>query len=148
MAAAALASVIVLALGYSGWRDVPHSWRLMHSQYASYSGLTRAQRDRAFGTAIPMPMDILDFWRSEIRPWDRYFIQMPHEAFSTNGDKKYVARLVAHVYLLPAIETTHLSQATVVLSWDADPAVLHLKFWEQYRAGQQLIFVSRINRDT
>ena len=23
-----------------------------------------------------------------------------------------------------------------------------VKFWEQYRAGQQLIFVSRINRDT
>jgi hypothetical protein len=147
-AAAALASVTVLALAYSGWQDVPHSWRLMHSQYAGYTGLTRAQRDRAFGTAIPMPMDIFDFWRSWLRPWDRYFIQMPHEAFSTNGDKKFVARLVAHVYLLPAIETTDLNKASVVLSWDADPAVLHLKFWEQYRAGQQLIYVSRINRDT
>ena len=147
-AVAALATVTVLALAYSGWKDIPHSWRLMRTQYVAYSGYTRTQRDRAFGTSIPMPMDILDFWRSHLRPWDRYWIQMPHEAFSSNGDKKYVAQLISHVYLLPAIETTKLSQATVVLSWDADPKTLHLGFWEQFRAGQQLIYVSRIARDS
>ena len=147
-AAAAVATVTVLALVYTGWKDMPHSWRLMRSQHAAYVGYTRAQRDRAFGTAIPMPMEILDFWRSWLRPWDRYWIQMPHEAFSSSGDKKYVARLVAHVYLLPAIEATNLNQATVVLSWDADPNVLHLAYWEQWRSGQQLIYVSRINRGT
>jgi hypothetical protein len=118
---------------------------MLRSQHDAYAGDTRDQRDRAFGTAIPMPMEIFDYWRQWLRPWDRYFIQMPHEAFSSNGDKKYVARLIAHSYLLPAIETTDLNKATVVLSWDADPATLHLKYWQQWRSGQQLIFVSRVN---
>jgi hypothetical protein len=148
VASAALATAVVVALAYSAWRDVPHSWRLLDSQHAAYAGYTRDQRDRAFGTAIPMPMEIIDFWRAGLRPWDRYWIQMPFEAFSSNGDKKYVAELISHVYLLPAIEATDLAHATVVLSWDADPATLHLKFWEQRRSGQQLIYVSRINRDT
>jgi hypothetical protein len=144
IATTALALLAVAALVVSGWKDVPHSWRMLRSQHAAYAGYTRDQRDRAFGTSIPMPMEILDFWRQWLRPWDRYWIQMPHEAFSTNGDKKYVARLISHVYLLPAIETTDPKQATVILSWDADPAVLHLQFWQQFRAGQQLIFVSRV----
>jgi hypothetical protein len=143
--AAALAALVVLALVYSGLKDVPHSWRLLRTQHDAYAGYTRDQRDRAFGLAIPMPMEIFDFWRQWLRPWDRYFIQMPHEAFSSSGDKKYVAQLVAHPYLLPAIETTDLARATVILSWDADPGQLHLKYWQQWRAGQQLIFVSRVN---
>jgi hypothetical protein len=144
LVATAVAVLAVITLAYSGWKDVPHSWRLLRTQHDAYAGYTRDQRDRAFGTAIPMPMEIFDFWRQWLRPWDRYWIQMPHEAFSSNGDKKYVARLIAHSYLLPAIETTDLKQATVVLSWDADPGTLHLKYWQQWRAGQQLIFVSRV----
>jgi hypothetical protein len=138
------ATLTVLGLAYSGWKDLPHSWRLMRSQYVSYSGYTRDQRDRAFGTAIPMPMDIIDYWRAWLRPGDRYWIQMPRESFSSFGDKRYVARSISHVYLLPAIETLNLARATVVLSWDADPGLLHLKFSDQERAGLQLIFVSRI----
>ncbi len=147
-AAGALATLAVLLLLYSGWIDVPHSWRLLRTQHDAYANDTRDQRDRAFGTAIPMTMDTFDWWRYYLRPWDRYFIQMPHEAFSSNGDKKYVARLIAHVFLLPAIETTDLRKATVVLSWDADPGVLPLKYSAQWRSGLQLIFVSRVAGDT
>jgi hypothetical protein len=143
-----LATTIVLALGWSVWKDVPHSWRLMRSQHDAYSGYTQAQRDRAFGTAVPMPMEIIDYWRSGLRRGDRYWVQMPPLPFSTMADKRYVARSIAHVYLLPAIETRDLSHATVVLSWEADPGLLHLKFSEQQRAGLQLIFVSRIARDS
>jgi hypothetical protein len=142
------AIVTVLALADSGWKDVPHSWRLMRGQYLSYSGYTRDQRDRAFGGAIPMPMDIIDFWRAGLRSGDRYWVQMPPEAFSANGDKRYVARSISHVYLLPAIETLDIARATVVLSWDADPGLLHLKYSEQQRAGLQLVFVSRITNGT
>jgi hypothetical protein len=137
---------VVLALGYSAVRDVPHSWRLMRSQHAQYSGYTRAQRDSAFGALIPLRMDILGFWRAWLRPGDRYWIQIPEEAFSTDADKRLVVRTVSHLYLLPAIETRHLSDADVVLSWDADPGLLHLQFSEQHRAGLQVIFFSRIDR--
>jgi hypothetical protein len=140
------AAVVVAALGYSVWHDVPHSRGLLATQYGEFAGYTRDQRDRAFGTSIPMPMEILDFWRSELRPEDRYWIQMPPEPFSSNGDKRYIARTIAHIYLLPAIETLSLADADVVLSWDENPSTLHLRYFEQHQVGVQPIFVSRINR--
>jgi hypothetical protein len=145
-AAAALAAVVAGGLAWSGWKDVPHSWRLMRTQYAAYHGLTRAQRDQEFIAALPLRTDIFDFWRAWLRPGDRYWIQIPYEAFSANADKKLVVRSVSHLYLLPAIEARSLADANVVLSWDADPGLLHLRFGEQHRAGLQLIFVSRIDR--
>lgn len=136
----------MLALGWSALRDVPHSWRLMRSQHAAYAHYTRAERDRAFGTLMPIRMDIFDFWARSLRPGDRYWIQIPPEAFSSTADKKLVVRSIAHLYLLPAIETRRLADANVVLSWDADPGLLGLKYSEQVRAGGQVIFVSRIAR--
>jgi hypothetical protein len=142
----ALGAACVVALAWSGWKDVPHSWRLMRSQHDQYAPLTRMQRDQAFGDRIPLRMDILNFWRAWLRTDDRYWIQIPYEAFSTNADKKLVVRSVAHLYLLPATEARSLASATVVLSWDADPGTLHLQYSEQQRAGLQVIFVSRIAR--
>jgi hypothetical protein len=147
LAATVLAVLAACALLFSAFKDVPHSWRLLRSQHAAYAALPRADKDRLFGTSIPMPMDIIDFWKSGVRPWDRYWIQMPHEAFSSYGDKRQIAELVTHLYFLPAIEARTLADATVVLSWDADPATLHLRFWDQRRAGQQLIYWSRVARD-
>jgi hypothetical protein len=144
VAATAVAAVAVFALGWSAWKDVPHSWRLLRTQHDAYAGYTRAERDRAFGVSIPMPMVIFDYWRNYLRPWDRYYIQIPHEAFSSNGDKKYVARLISHVYLLPAIETTDPKKATVVLSWDADPGTLPLQYSVKFQSGRQPIFVARV----
>jgi hypothetical protein len=118
----------------------------MRSQDAAYRGLSRDARDRAFIDEIPLRSDIFDFWRAWLRPGDRYWIQIPNEAFSANADKKLVVRSVSHLYLLPAIEATSLRNANVVLSWDADPGLLHLHYSEQERAGLQLIFVSRIDR--
>jgi hypothetical protein len=142
----AVSVACVATLAWSGWKDVPHSWRLMRTQHKVYAPLTRAQRDQAFGTSIPLRMDILDFWRAWLRPGDRYWIQIPFEAFSVNADKKLIVRSVAHLYLLPAIEAPSLARANVVLSWDADPGRLGLRFSEQQRAGLQLVFVSRIAR--
>jgi hypothetical protein len=147
-AASVIAGATLVALGYSVWKDVPHSWRSLSRQHDAYAAYTPAQRERAFGASIPMPMEIFDYWRAALRPGDRYWIQMPAEPFSANGDKRYVARSIAHVYLLPAIETLDLRRATVVLSWDADPGLLHFKYSRQRRAGLQLIFVSRIARDS
>ena len=141
-----VASAAVTALAWSGWRDVPDSWGLLREQYRAYAGYTREQRDQAFGAHLPLRMDILDFWRRSLRPGDRYWIQIPHEAFSAYGDKALVVRTVSHLYLLPAIEARDLRHATIVLSWDADPGLLHLRFSEQTRAGLQLVFASRIAR--
>jgi hypothetical protein len=146
VAAAALGAAVLAALAWSAWRDVPHSWRLLRTQYAAYHGLTRAEREQEFIAALPLRTDIFGFWRAWLRPGDRYWIQIPYEAFSANADKKLVVRSVSHLYLLPATEARSLADATVVLSWDADPGLLHLRYSEQERAGLQLIFVSRIAR--
>ena len=142
--AVAASAACVAALAWSAWKDVPHSWRLMRSQHALYASMTRAQREQAFGAQIPLRMDILDFWRAWLRRNDRYWIQIPYEAFSTNADKKLIVRSVSHLYLLPATEAPSLAKANVVLSWDADPGTLGLRYSEQERAGLQLVFVSRI----
>ena len=118
----------------------------MRTQHAAFAGYTQTQRDEAYGAQIPIRMDILAFWREQLRPDDRYWVQMPYEAFSANGDKKFVVRSVAHLYLLPATEARSFRDATVVLSWDADPGTLHLHYSQQARAGLQLVFVSRIDR--
>jgi hypothetical protein len=119
---------------------------MMRSQHAIYAGYTQARRERAFGMQIPIPMDIFDFWRDGLRPGDRYWIQMPAAAFATGADKRYIARNIAHVYLLPAIEASRPKDATVILTWDADPAALHLHYGLQREAGLQLIFTSRVDR--
>jgi hypothetical protein len=145
-AARAAGLAVVAALAYSGWRDVPHAWDVMRSQRAIYDGYTQAQRERAFGTRIPMPMDIFDFWRDGLLPGDRYWIQMPPMPFASDADKRYIARNIAHVYLLPAIEASSPKDATNILTWDADPATLHLHYAEQREAGLQLIYTSRVVR--
>jgi hypothetical protein len=142
----AVSAAAVACLVWSGWKDVPHSWRLMRTQHSIYAPWTRTQRDQAFGAEIPLRMDIIDFWRAWLRPGDRYWIQIPYEAFSPAADKKLIVRSVSHLYLLPAIEAPSLAKANVVLSWDADPGLLHLHYSDQQRAGLQLVFVSRIAR--
>jgi hypothetical protein len=138
------AAAVVAALAYSGWRDVPHSIDMVRSQHGIYAGYTEAQRERAFGAQIPITMSIFDFWRDGLQPGDRYWIQMPPEAFATHANKRYIARNIAHIYLLPAIEASRPADATVVLTWDADPATLHLHYGVQREAGLQLIFTSRV----
>jgi hypothetical protein len=57
-----------------------------------------------------------------------------------------VVTAAGRYWLLPAVEVEDVDDATVVVSWERDPAELGLRFSEQQRAGQQLFFVSRIER--
>lgn len=139
-----LAALAVVLLVAGAWKDIPRSRDLLRTQRETFAGYTRKQRDQAFGTLIPIRMDIFDFWKAYLEPHDRYYIQIPNEAFSTDADKRTVVRYIAHLYLLPATEARSLSDATVVLSWDSDPGLLHLHFVGQARAGLQLIYVSRL----
>jgi hypothetical protein len=144
----AFAGAIVTAglLAWSVAKDVPHTWSVMRSEHARFAGYTRLQRDQAYGAALPLPMDIFEWYRQYLRPSDRYFIQIQNGAFGRFIDKETAVRTVAHLYLLPAVEASDLQHANVVLSFDSDPAQLHLHYSEQERSGVQLIFVSRIAR--
>jgi hypothetical protein len=140
------AVVTAALLAWSISDDVPRSWSVMRSEHARFAGYTRLQRDESFGTALPLPMDIFEWYRQYLRPGDRYFIQVQNGGFGRFIDKETAVRTVARLYLLPAIEASDLQHANVVLSFDSDPAQLHLRYSSQARLNQELSFVSRVDR--
>jgi hypothetical protein len=144
--ATALGACVVAALAWGAWKNLGQSFHAMHAQYGAYKGYSRLERDQAFGNRIPVDMGRIGFWRENVHAGDRYWIQMPHEAFSSTGDKLYVVRNVAHTYLLPATEARSPADATVVLSWDAYPTSLHLHYSAQTEMGQQPVYAARIAR--
>ncbi len=119
----AFAGALVTAglLAWSIAKDVPQSWSVMRSEHERFAGYSRLQRDEAFGTQLPLPMDIFEWYRQYLRPSDRYFIQVQNGGFGRFIDKETAVRTVAHLYLLPAIEARDLQHANVVLSFDSDP---------------------------
>jgi hypothetical protein len=140
------AAATAALLAWSIVRDVPHSWQLMRAQHASFAGYSRTQRDQAYGALLPLPMNLFDYYRQYLRPGDRYYMQVQNGAFGRFIDKETAVRTVGRLYLLPAVEVPELARANVVLSWDSDPGLLHLRYSQQARLGLQLIFVSRIAR--
>jgi hypothetical protein len=145
---AAVSGVVTAAiLAWSIAKDVPHSWSVLRTERADYAGYSQLQRDQSYGAALPLPMNIFDFYREYLRSGDRYFIQIQNGTFGRFIDKETAVRTVGRLYLVPAIEAPDLAHANVVLSWDSDPGLLHLHYTQQARLGQQLVFVSRIARD-
>ena len=140
------AGAAVALLLFSAVRNVPHTWDMLTYQHRQYAGLTADERRRYYGTALPIRMDIFDFYRSNLHRRDRYWIQMEDGAFGAFADKRTAVTSVAHTYLLPAIPVQRKRDANVILSWDADPGLLGMRFSSQIRAGKQLIFVSRVDR--
>jgi hypothetical protein len=146
MISVATAGAAVALLLYSAARNVPHTWDMLTAQHRQFAGLSADERKRYYGTALPLDMGVFDFYRANMRSGDRYWIQMKDEAFGTFADKRTAVTTVAHTYLLPAIDVRRRRDANVILSWDTDPGTLGLRFSSQARAGQQLIFVSRVDR--
>ena len=146
-AAISLAAAVAAVAGLvsTDFMGVPHSLRLLHSEERRFAELTDVEREQAFGALIPVRMDIFDFYRRLLRDDDRFYVQVKPEPFG-NADKATVVRSVARLYLAPAVEVERIQDATVVISWDTDPAALPLVYSKQDRAGLQLIFVSRVAR--
>ena len=75
---------------------------------------------------------------------DRIYFQVKPSGFGRFFDLPSIVAAVGRFYLLPAVQVPDLREATVVLSYFADPSLLHIHFPIQSRAGLQPIFVSRI----
>ena len=143
-----VAAVAALAvLFHSVWLDVPRSLRAMRYQHTRFAPFSDRERQQSFGALLPLRMDVYDFYRAHLRPGDRYWMQVKNSPFSAFGDKRTSVTGVAGLYLLPAIPVASMKDADVILSWDADPGVLPLRYSEQYRASLQLLFVSRVRDD-
>ena len=75
---------------------------------------------------------------------DRVYFQVMPSGFSSDYDLPTIVQALGRFYFLPAVQTSDLKDATVVVSYFEDPALLHRKFITQVRAGLQPLWVSRI----
>jgi hypothetical protein len=139
---AAVATVIAL---YSAWHSIGHMHRLLTVEGQAAAQLTDVQRRQAPVTSFAMSGDIFDFFARYLLPGDRVYFQVMPSGYGTGFDLPQAVEALGRFYFLPAVQATKLKDATVVVSYFADPGLLHRKFVLQVRAGLQTLFVSRIS---
>jgi len=139
---AIVAAACVLAL-VSAWHSGRHMWHRLTDDYAMYSRYTPLERKHAPLTELELDGNIFDWYAKYVAPGDRVYYQVLPSGLGTMDLPKAV-RFGGSFYLLPAVQVTDPKQATVVVSFMADPKFLGLHFITQRRAGLQPIFVSRV----
>lgn len=134
-------AVTVLALA-SGLGASRSTWHRLTFAYGAYSAYTDSQR-------LDAPSDQAGFFRGPfvlfaryVHRGDRIYFQAPRTPYGTLDLHDTVAAL-GRFYLLPAVQVTHLRDATVVISVQADPNLLHRRFLAQIRVGDG-VYVSRL----
>jgi hypothetical protein len=132
----------VLAL-YSAWHPMFHMRRLLQREVAEWRGLSTTQKRREPVDHLGIDGQIFDFYSAFLVKGDRVYFQVMPSGFSSDYDLPTLITSIGRFYLLPAMQTTSLKDATVVVSWFEDPAQLHLKFITKVRAGLQPLWVSR-----
>jgi hypothetical protein len=118
--------------------------RLLEREHASYAALTPDERRRAPVAAAGLDGGIFDFFAQYLSKGDRVYFQVMPSGYSSDYDLPTIVQALGRFYFLPAVQTTDLNDATVVVSYFEDPALLHRKFITQVRAGLQPLWVSRI----
>ena len=119
-------------------------WRLLGREQRTYAVYTDVQRRHAPIDAMGLSSDIFDFYRQYVVKGDRVYFQVRESGFSSFLDYQTAFAYAGRYYLLPALQTTDLKDATVVVTYFEDPKQLHVRYVTQQRAGLQPIFVSRI----
>jgi hypothetical protein len=119
-------------------------WRILDSERHTYAAYSDVDRRRAPVVHLELPADTFDWYASLVGHGDRAYYQVLQSGFSHDFDLPTVFGYAARFYVLPAVEATDPSRATVVLSYHADPSLLPVHYVTQQRAGLQPIFVSRI----
>lgn len=140
----AVAAAATVAALLSAWHPFNHMRRLLEREQASYAALTPAARRQEPVTAVGLDGGIFDFYADRLARGDRVYFQVSPSGFSSNYDLPTIVEALGRFYFLPAVQTDDLTKATVVVSYFADPAQLHVKFITQVRAGLQPLWVSRI----
>ena len=138
-ASAALAVALASAVSTFGT-----TWDRLSAVRRGGEAMTSLEREHAGGDALPLPMDRFDFYRRWLRSGDRYWLDVAPSGYSSNLDLRAAVAALARFYLLPAVQVARIDDANVVLSWDKDPGLLHLRYTVKAREGKQVVFVSRI----
>ena len=134
-------AVTCLAL-FSAWHSASPTWHRLNADYRTYSAYSKLQRTHAASEAAGFNGSFFDFLASHLGRGDRIYYQVPRTPYGTLDLHDTVAAL-GNFYLLPAVQVGDLEDATVVVSYDADPALLGRTFLSQLRFGPR-ISLSRI----
>ena len=141
------ATLLVIAVAVlSGALHVREDWKRLGNGRARDAALSSSERAHGPIDALPLPSNVFDYYRDRLRRGDRYYLQVLESGFGPFADLPTAVATVGRFYLLPAVQVGTLAEANVVLSWEADPGLLGVRFSEQDRAGLQLFFVARIAR--
>ena len=128
----------------SVWRGAPETWRALRNDHIRFEAMPRAEREQAYVTLLPMPVDVFAWYRAQLRSGDRYYVHGAPGGYSRTAPLREVVRNVGRLYFVPAVEVDRVQDADVILSWGVDPAQLGVTFCRQARAGLQPYFVSRV----
>lgn len=92
-----------------------------------------------------MDSQAFDFYAAHVHRGDRFYFQVP-VGLRVNTNLLGSAVAGASFYLLPGVRTTDLRDATVVVSYQANPSRLGLRYVSRFRDGRRPYFVSRVAR--
>jgi hypothetical protein len=129
LCAATALAVPVVALA-SGLRDLPGTWDWLSGQRSQFEGLSATERAQEPGTAQLLPVEAFDFFRSQLRSGERYYLAASHGTFTAGVDRATAARIFGRFYLLPAVQVDEPAKADVVLTVGVDPHTLGVPLGE------------------
>jgi hypothetical protein len=141
-----IAAVAVAVALYSAWHSGGHVWRRFSADYRSYAAYTDLERTHAPLDKTGLPSDVFDFYAEHLHRGDRIYFQVQKAPFGNYLDLPGIIAAAGRFYLLPAVQVTSLRRATVVVSFDESPKLLHVPLASEAEYGSRPIYVARLAR--
>jgi hypothetical protein len=140
-AAWAAAGVATLVALVSVWHGAAPTWRKLDEERREFASYSDEQRRDAAAVHAGFLGGVFTALRSDVGDGDRVYFQVPRRPYGTLDLHDTVAAL-GRFYLAPAVEVTDPADATVVVSFESDPAALGLRYLGQRRLSPEVV-VSR-----
>lgn len=137
--ATVIAGVALLLALASTLHSGPKLWRGLGHERSASAALSGTRRRSAALEASGVPGAVFDFYSQFTVPGDRVYLQV-----APGGGRPAAFAAAARYYLLPALVTDRLSDATVVISYGEQPSRLHRHFISRRQLGGREVYVSRI----
>jgi hypothetical protein len=135
-AAAGVVTVVALA---SVWHAAAPTWRKLNADHATFAAYDDTARRQAASANAGFTGTLWDQLASYVHGGDRIYFQVPRRPYGTLDLHDTVAAL-GRWYLAPAVEVTDPAKATVVVSYEADPAELRPDWLVQRQLGERIFF--------
>jgi len=121
----------------SVWHAAAPTWRKLDADHGTYAAYSDTARRQAASANAGFAGTLWDTLGSYVHGNDRVYFQVPHRPYGTLDLHDTVAAL-GRWYLAPATEVTDPAEATVVLSYEADPGELRADWLLQRQLGDRI----------